>query len=210
MKQKWTVGESWHAPINVRPSMPHAEYDRMFDGIRSTLSPTPSRLHFAYADFQFAKAWARTFCGTNRIMAEAQLRVNPAVHFASTYTATWRDNAHAKTKYAFDISPPGNGLDCYRTWESPLLGMIVITWKSQLTTTGLYDDLPVVSVSNWSEITTENLEVWLEKYGDVLTDKTVLERSRTHYWEQKMRSHFNPRIHMEHWSEKWNLSEKCS
>jgi len=37
-----------------------------------------------------------------------------------------------KTTYAFSVSPHGNGLDCYRTWEDLVLGCIVIVKTSVL------------------------------------------------------------------------------
>jgi hypothetical protein len=52
-------------------------------------------------------------------------------------------------KYAFVISPHGNGLDCHRTWEALCLGCIVIVKKSPIDT--LYTDLPVLIIDNWSD-----------------------------------------------------------
>ena len=37
-------------------------------------------------------------------------------------------------RYAFAISPIGKGLDCHRTWESLILGQIVIVQTTLLIT----------------------------------------------------------------------------
>jgi hypothetical protein len=202
--------------MNVHRAMSFSAFDNLFDEVRLTLSPTPSRIIQAYADFHFNQGYSRTFCGMNRTLAAIALKNNAVVHFATTRTSSWEKYAQAKSKYAFDISPPGNGLDCHRTWESLLLGMIVITWSTQLTTAGLYAGLPVVSISRWSDITPKNLELWLKKYGNVLNSSEVLERTSTHYWEQRMRSHFNNnselhvKVKKEHWSATTKLTPACS
>jgi hypothetical protein len=59
---------------------------------------------------------------------------------------------HAK----FVVSPHGNGLDCHRTWEALYLGVIPIVKTSSLDQ--LYEDLPVLIVDDWSDVTREFLE----------------------------------------------------
>ena len=65
---------------------------------------------------------------------------------------------HEMSNYYFVISPHGNGLDCHRTWEALALGCIPIVKKSWLSVGELYEDLPVLIVDNWSDITQELLE----------------------------------------------------
>lgn len=69
----------------------------------------------------------------------------------------WRE----KGKYLFDNSPPGHGRDCYRTFESIALGMVVIV-KRQIGMRDMYDGLPVVEVDDLRGITEERLEEWAE------------------------------------------------
>src|ERR1700722_11865528 len=67
------------------------------------------------------------------------------------------DLAHSK----FVLSPQGNGLDCHRTWEALYMGCIPIVKNSLLN--DLYEDLPVVIVDDWAEVTEEFLNAkWLE------------------------------------------------
>ena len=51
---------------------------------------------------------------------------------------------------AFVLSPPGNGVDCHRTWESIYLGAIPIVLKKYWPFSDL--DLPVLAVEDWSDI----------------------------------------------------------
>ena len=50
----------------------------------------------------------------------------------------------------FVLSPPGNGPDCHRTWESIYLGAIPIVLESAWPFKDF--NLPVAQVSNWNEI----------------------------------------------------------
>jgi hypothetical protein len=61
----------------------------------------------------------------------------------------------------FVFSPRGNGLDCHRTWEALLMGSIPIVGSSYLDP--LLEDLPVLIVKNWEEITEAFLiKTWRE------------------------------------------------
>ncbi len=95
--------------------------------------------------------------------------------------ASWLE----KGEYAFAVSPHGFGLDCHRTWEGLTLGNIVIVKTSSLDR--MYEGLPVVIVNDWSEITEENLDLWLEKYGDAFTHPSYREKITHTYWMNKIR-----------------------
>lgn len=75
------------------------------------------------------------------------------------------------SKFQFVISPFGNGLDCHRTWESLLVGSIPIVTKSTLDQ--LYEDLPVIIVDRWEEVTEEFLHKKLEEL-----------RGKTYRWDK--------------------------
>lgn len=87
-------------------------------------------------------------------------------------------------EYAFVLSPHGNGLDCHRTWEALILGCIPIVRTSGIDS--LYDELPVLIVKEWSDITYELLErTVLEFKTKVFNyDKLTLK-----YWTDKFNSH---------------------
>lgn len=67
-------------------------------------------------------------------------------------------------KYAFVLSPTGVGLDCHRTWEALLLGCIPIV--KMVNFTKLFEDLPVLMVTDWSEVTEELLQKTLATFSE--------------------------------------------
>jgi hypothetical protein len=93
----------------------------------------------------------------------------------------WRE----KTRYAFVVSPHGNGLDCHRTWESLVLGNIVIVKRSSLDP--LYEGLPVVIVEDWREIDATNLKKWHAQHASAFQRPEVLERLTNRYWIDRAR-----------------------
>ena len=79
------------------------------------------------------------------------------------------------------VSPPGNGWDCLRTWESVLFGAIPIVLSSP-GMADLYSNSPVMVVDGWEEVTEDKLnnhrleninkdvvfvEHWLDKIQEV-------------------------------------------
>ena len=82
----------------------------------------------------------------------------------------------------FVVSPPGIGLDCHRTWEALLMGCYPIVKSSTLNP--LYEDLPVVIVDDWKQVTIE----FLEKKRSELNNKTYSrEKLYAPYWFQEVK-----------------------
>ena len=100
-----------------------------------------------------------------------------------TRIETWKTMA----KYKYVISPHGLGLDCHRTWEAIALGCIPIVKKSSLSVNGLYDDLPVLIVDNWSDITKELLEK-----NNVIPFESIPQKLTINYWKKKIYDEFAP------------------
>ena len=95
------------------------------------------------------------------------------------------DSWKKMSETAFVVSPHGNGLDCYRTWEALALGCIVIVKKSSIVP--LYNNLPVLIVDNWSDINEELLDKTINDY----TNKTFNLDSITYkYWIDKIKNSF--------------------
>jgi hypothetical protein len=61
--------------------------------------------------------------------------------------------------YKYVISPPGNGIDCHRIWESIYLGVVPIVEKS--TTLDFFKDLPILFVDTYDNI---NEDMLIEHY----------------------------------------------
>jgi hypothetical protein len=96
-----------------------------------------------------------------------------------------RMKTHEKQlEHAFIISPHGNGLDCHRTWEALILGCIPIVKTSKLDS--LFDELPVLIVNDWSDITLELLNETIIKFKEINFNyhKLTLE-----YWINKIVFH---------------------
>lgn len=56
----------------------------------------------------------------------------------------------------FVLSPPGNGLDCHRTWEALLMGAVPIVLRSHLDP--LFYNQSVLIVDDWNHVTLSYLE----------------------------------------------------
>ncbi len=83
------------------------------------------------------------------------------------------DLAHS----SFVVSPPGNGPDCHRTWEALYLGAIPIVTRS--TIIELYQDLPVLIIDDWAEVTLEKLAQFLQ---DSKSRAYNLQKLYADYW----------------------------
>ena len=85
------------------------------------------------------------------------------------------------TDSVFVVSPPGNGLDCHRTWEALLLGCYPIVQSSTLDP--LFQNLPVLIVKEWSEVTPELLE---RKYQEFHSRSWPRDPLYAPYWFKKI------------------------
>jgi hypothetical protein len=151
--------------------------------LRDAMPDSDLRLLRVHADFHFNKHPNQPL-GDSRDEVQSILSRNPCVEFQRqkvSRLALWRE----KTRFAFVVSPHGHGLDCHRTWESLLLGNIVIVKRSSLDP--LYEGLPVVIVDAWQDITADNLGRWQRTYGPAFSNADVEARLTNRYWIARMR-----------------------
>jgi hypothetical protein len=95
-------------------------------------------------------------------------------------TRLWKDMVN----YTFVLSPRGMGMDCHRTWEALCLGCIpIVTYHYSL-----FDDLPVLVVSDWSEITQELLEATIQEFK---TRAFSYDKLTLVYWNNKIKEIYN-------------------
>lgn len=80
-------------------------------------------------------------------------------------------------KHPFVLSPPGNGIDCIRIWESMYLGRIPIVLNSS--TIRQFDSLPILFVNSWEDVTENLLNDFLEK-----TENSNLSMLYLSYWKE--------------------------
>jgi hypothetical protein len=142
--------------------------------------PLGQRKLVAFADFALNDSPSRVGRSETRRGIASKLSACKAVTFLDRPVARL-SLYHCYSNVAFVISPLGRGLDCYRTWEALLMGAIPITKRSPLTP--LYDQYPIVTVDDWSEVTEANLERWLERYGSQCQSVNVEQRLRFEYWQ---------------------------
>ena len=87
--------------------------------------------------------------------------------------------------FKFVLSPPGAGLDCHRTWEALYLDCIPIVISNEINE--LYEELPIVVVKSWDEISKEFLE---KKYDEINKKKQNneynMDKLYLKYWLQKI------------------------
>jgi len=81
------------------------------------------------------------------------------------------------TQHAFVLSPFGMGMDCHRTWEALCLGSIPIVKAPNFQK--MFEDLPVLIVNEWCEITRELLDKTIE---DFKSREFKYEKLTLQYW----------------------------
>ncbi len=182
------IGIDFHTISNRRrwghPLATPREQEIELEKLQAAMPPNEARLLRVHADFHFNRH-VEQITGESRDSVEAALRSNPLVEFQAEKVPRlnlWRE----KTRYAFVVSPRGNGLDCHRTWESLALGNIVIVKRSPLDP--LYEGLPVVIVSQWSEITEPALAEWHRRYSPLFSQLAFQERLTNRYWIDRIRA----------------------
>jgi hypothetical protein len=188
------IGIDFHTISNRRkwghPLATPQEQEEELEALRAAMPPSSDRLLRVHADFHL-NSHARAVSGETRDSVEASLRKNPCVEFLPhkiPRLELWRE----KTRYAFVVSPHGNGLDCHRTWESLVLGNIVIVKRSPLD--ALYRGLPVAIVDRWEEITQANLQRWHARYAGAFIEPEVQQRLTNRFWIERIRAVLSRRL----------------
>jgi hypothetical protein len=115
------------------------------------------------------------------------LKNNNSIDFLDTVLPI-RDIITKYRNYKFVLSPEGNGLDCHRTWELFLLGVIVITKTSPLDNLWIQNSLPVVILNEWKELNfslQNKLNTWYNIYDRFTNLEYILSKFNYNYWLSK-------------------------
>lgn len=83
--------------------------------------------------------------------------------------------------HKFCFAPRGNGIDTHRLWESLYLGTIPIV--KRCTAMSQFEDLPILFVDDWDNITPEWLE---EKYDEIMKKEYPLYKLNVSYWNMRI------------------------
>uniref|UniRef100_A0A6V2SCR4 Uncharacterized protein n=1 Tax=Emiliania huxleyi TaxID=2903 RepID=A0A6V2SCR4_EMIHU len=171
--------------------MPDAQEEKLLAVSRALPAPHDRPRHLAWADFHFERRNSARRAIFHRVKGEPWLVVpQRRVRRAELW--------EQKGRYLFDLSPPGHGPDCFRTWESLALGMIVIVERGPLGVSvdgdgGLYAGLPVVQVANMStDVNATALRAWAAAHatrdgGKGPRASAVPDRLKLSHWVRAMR-----------------------
>ena len=131
--------------------------EKLLMTIAKEAAPFYEREIKAYGNFQFQM---KTKFAQDRLDALNQFPAELSFYepFKNRRADAWTN----QSKYAFVLSPHGNGLDCHRTWEALTLGCIPIVKTSKIDS--LYDDLPVLIVNSWLDVTPELLNMTVNEF----------------------------------------------
>ena len=89
-------------------------------------------------------------------------------------------------KFKFVLSPRGAGEDCHRTWEALYLGCIPIVLSSSINE--IYQDLPVLVLDSWDQISKEFLE---EKWEEMKQKTYDYNRLTLYFWVNQIKTKIN-------------------
>lgn len=132
----------------------------------------------------------RILCDTHHARHHARQRMykmikkNKLIDFTSK-RQSFADITSEYNNYNFVLSPRGNGLDCHRTWELFLAGVIVITRTSSLDEMYTKHNLPVVILEDWDELNNDlenKLKRWYKKYKGRTSIKNIFPKLTFDYW----------------------------
>ena len=192
--------EMWWGPM----SSPKTQ-DELLISLINAAPPLNSRKPIAYTTCNFTLHRGGRVNAYNQISKDLVYYEKNAV----TREVTWR----TQMEYAFVLSPPGEGLDCHRTWEALCLGCVPIMISTPLddmfgpipereTSVGIgrfsgeatqelrseNEGLPVLIVKSWTDITKELLDRTLLDYKH---RKFCMEKLELKYWLNRIESYKN-------------------
>lgn len=107
--------------------------------------------------------------------------------FTENKKCDWNLYIKDMSTHKFCLSPPGNGLDCHRHWESIYIGCIPIVLKNDI----IYEhfkDLPILFVDNYDVITEEFLN---SHYENIKIKQFIFDKTKLSYWKEQISFNYN-------------------
>ncbi|CAB9522061.1 expressed unknown protein [Seminavis robusta] len=102
-------------------------------------------VHFRRREIHRKKLW-NTLCTSN---VTEGVSCNPDINVPTHKTYS------EMSQFRFGISPPGNGYDCYRTYEMLLLGVIPIVEERDILSQKLFEGMPVILMPKLTHATSQ-------------------------------------------------------
>jgi hypothetical protein len=145
-----------------------------------------SRFKGSVAEDRVWRIFAAFNIGTN--LNARSIAANVAVRASNTDRLTQLSPAqHCESlkKYAFVLSPEGNGLDTHRTWEAMYVGCVPIVSRSFMSDAFVELGLPLWVVDSYDEILDYNEKALQTKYFEIV-DGSLRERLYFKYWRDQI------------------------
>jgi hypothetical protein len=172
------IGLDYHTLANCQknhswgPQMSALIQEELLLNIKSNSKPFFERLILGYANFQFSLNGRYCY---DRV--DAIKNINKDLIYYEQNKLNREESWKKQSEYAFVVSPHGNGLDCHRTWEALCLGCIPIVKTSGIDR--LFNNLPVLIVKDWKDLTPELLNKTVEEFK---SKSFQMEKLTLEYW----------------------------
>lgn len=154
----------------------------LLNGVRKNLVPFYERSIKCYSNFHFQM---NTKYGQDR--KDAVRQIPAELVFYEPQMVPRLKSWNTQKEFAFIISPHGGGYDCHRLWEALILGCIPIVKTSPIDK--LYEDLPVLILQSWSEITMELLIRTIKEFKiKHLNKEFKYEKLSLQYWMTQIKN----------------------
>jgi hypothetical protein len=155
---------------------PGGNLTKLMYAFKNNRKPWASRTILLYANFNLKTNVVQRQAALNRAAQFKNVQiVNKSIPFEKYLESV------GNTKFV--LSPPGNGLDCHRTWEALLLGAVPIVISSGLDP--LFNGIPAVITNHWTDITEDFLLSYDFSLYDNLTPLVLYAR----YWRDRILQH---------------------
>lgn len=164
-------------PIGIENAHYHMHgVTKVFDSLRKKTTDRNSRILFGFN------------IKTNP--AEREHAFNTLIHLPTAHAIKgWiapRKYLELLRAYGFVASPPGNGVDCHRTWEALYLKTIPIVKRSIGVESFESLGLPIWIINNWDELLEYTEDELQERYTH-MQQRADTKALTTDYWKEKIR-----------------------
>jgi hypothetical protein len=109
------------------------------------------------------------------------LKKSEVAVFFSGLSKSYRENLN---RYMFVASPPGNGVDCHRTWEAFYLQTIPIVLKNDIYYT--FENFPGIILNDWSELENLDERSLINLYSKAIKKLVKFDLIWDDYWRKKI------------------------
>jgi hypothetical protein len=121
--------------------------------------------------------------GTNEVERRPAFAALQSCRFAEGFGRVNSRTYRARlSKFGFVASPPGNGIDCHRTWEALYLGVVPIVRRSPFYES--FPGLPVLFVDDWSEVAAWDEDFLAASYERLSVQIASCPYLRFDYWQR--------------------------